>query len=112
MELGVLGGFAGFTGERLCRVYFLKKLWNSGVYFLLSSVCDILQIYKFRKNILNVICIYLVYDFVFLMFCFSADLVNLIKSNKKCINLLIYFLKFKIHKKISAWLVQLTWSGR
>ena len=43
-------------------------------------ICDILQIYKLRKNILL--------DKVFLMFYFRVGLVKLIKSNKK-----IYYLK-------------------
>ena len=43
-------------------------------------ICDILQIYKLRKNKLL--------DKVFLMFYFRVGLVKLIKSNKK-----IYYLK-------------------
>ena len=53
-------------------------------------ICDILQIYKLRKNILL--------DKVFLMFYFRVGLVKLIKSNKK-----IYYLKKRVLVQYLVW---------
>ena len=115
MEVGAPGGFAGFTGELLCRVSFLIKLkvsrlrlfWKGGsaadvslvgfphlwaaasvcsLYNLKSFICDIMPIYKLMKNILvNVICIKFIYKFVFVMFYFRVDLQIWLKVIKKFI---------------------------
>ena len=75
-DVGVYScGFCGIFGS----AFFTEHLWMTAS---VCFICDILQIYKLRKNILL--------DKVFLIFYFRVGLVKLIKSNKK-----IYYLKKK-----------------
>ena len=79
-------GFCKIFGRVLFTEHLQMNVSVCSFYNLKSFICDILQIYKLKKNIsLDIILYTTCIQFCVFMFYFRIGLVNLIKSNKKII---------------------------